>query len=66
MILQYTQKKCFIETLQRSVNGREELKFKTKTDQIINKNLCVGNLSRYWTRDQSTKTSLYGKFMILL
>ena len=58
MILQYTQKKCFIETLQTLVknshkilhyngddsylfvNGREELKFKTKTDQIINKNLC--------------------------
>ena len=39
------------------VNGREELKFKTKTDQIINKNLCLGN---YWTKDQSTKTSLYG------
>ena len=29
------------------VNGREELKFKTKTDQIINKNLCLGNLSHY-------------------
>ena len=42
------------------VNGREELKFKTKTDQIINKNLCLGNLSHYWTKDQSTKTSLYG------
>ena len=42
------------------VNGREELKFKAKTDQIINKNLCVGNLSRYWTRHQSTKTCLYG------
>ena len=42
------------------VNGREELKFKTKTDQIINKNLCLGNLSHYWTRVQSTKTSLYG------
>ena len=42
------------------VNGREELKFKTKTDQIINKNLCLGNLSRYWTKDQSTKTSLLG------
>ena len=42
------------------VNGREELKFKTKTDQIINKNSCLGNLSRYWTKDQSTKTSLYG------
>ena len=37
------------------VNGREELKFKTKTDQIINK-----NLSHDWTKDQSTKTSLYG------
>ena len=67
MILQYTQKKCFIETLRTQVNnsylfvnGREELKFKTKTDQMINKNLCLGNLSHDWTRDQSTKTSLYG------
>ena len=42
------------------VNGREELRFKTKTDQIININLCLGNLSHDWTRDQSTKTSLYG------
>ena len=42
------------------VNGREELKFKTRTNQIINKNLCSGNLSHDWTRDQSTKTSLYG------
>ena len=42
------------------VNGREELKFKTKTDQIINKYLCLGNLSRYWTKDHSAKTSLYG------
>ena len=42
------------------VNGREELKLKTKADQIINKNLCLGNLSHYWTKDQSTKTSLYG------
>ena len=42
------------------VNGREELKFKTKTDQIINKNLCLRNLSHYWTKDQSTKISLYG------
>ena len=42
------------------VNGREELKFKTKTDQIINKKLCLGNLSNYWGRDHSAKTSLYG------
>ena len=42
------------------VNGRDELKFKTKTNQIINKNLCLGNLSNNWTTDESTKTSLYG------
>ena len=42
------------------VNGREELKFETKTDQLVKENLCLCNLSRYWTKDQSTKTSLYG------
>ena len=42
------------------VNGRQELKFKTKTDKLVIENLCLGNLSRYWTKDQSTKTSLYG------
>ena len=42
------------------VNGKEELKFKAKTNQIIKENLCLGNLSSDWARDQSTKTSLYG------
>ena len=42
------------------VNGREELKFKTKTNQIINANSCLGNLSNDWTRNESAKTSLYG------
>ena len=42
------------------VNGREELKFKTKTNEIINKNLCLGNLSSDWTRNESAKTSLCG------
>ena len=42
------------------VNGREELKFKAKTDQIINNQLCLGNLSFDWTKDESKKTSLYG------
>ena len=42
------------------VNGREELKFKTKTGQIINNQLCLGNLSFDWTKDESKKTSLYG------
>ena len=27
------------------VNGRQELKFKAKTDQLVNEKLCIGNLS---------------------
>ena len=42
------------------VNGKQELKFKTKTYQIIRKNLCLGNLSNGWTNKESSKTSLYG------
>ena len=42
------------------VNGKQELKFKTKSDQMIQKNLCLGNLSHDWTKNESTKTSLYG------
>ena len=42
------------------VNGKEELKFNAKTNQTIKENLCLGNLSNDWTRDESTKTYLYG------
>ena len=42
------------------VNGREQLKFKTKTNQIINTNLCLGNLSNNWTKNEYANTSLYG------
>ena len=42
------------------VNGRQELKFKAKDDQIINKNICLGNLSKEWTKSESEKTGLYG------
>ena len=42
------------------VNGKQELKFKTKSDQTIQKNLCLGNLSNDWTKNESSKTSLYG------
>ena len=41
------------------VNCREELKFKTKANQIVNTNLCLGNLSNNWTRNEYAKTSLY-------
>ena len=42
------------------VNGKQELKFKTETNQIIQKKLCLDNLSHDWTKNESTKTSLYG------
>ena len=42
------------------VNGRRELKFKCKTDQLVNEKLCLGNLSDQWTTSESEKTGLYG------
>ena len=41
-------------------NGRQELKFKYKTDQLVKKKLCIGNLSDEWTTSESGKTGLYG------
>ena len=41
-------------------NGRQELKFKAKDDQIINEKLCLGNLSSQWTTTESEKTGVYG------
>ena len=43
------------------VNGRQELKFKAKTDQLVKEKLCIGNLSDQWTTSGSEKTGLYGK-----
>ena len=42
------------------VNGRQELKFKAKTDQLVKEKLCIGNLSDQWTTSESEKTGLYG------
>ena len=42
------------------VNGKQELKFKAKDDQILKKKLCLGNLSDDWTALNATKTGLYG------
>ena len=47
------------------VNGKQELKFKGKTDQLVKEKLCIGNLSDQWTTSESEKTGAYGKFMIL-
>ena len=37
------------------VNGRQELKFKCKTDQLVKEKLCIGNLSDQWTTSESEK-----------
>ena len=42
------------------VNGRQELKFKAKIDQLVKEKLCIGNLSDQWTASESEKTGLYG------
>ena len=42
------------------INGRQELKFKAKTDQLVKEKLCTGNLSNQWTASESEKTGLYG------
>ena len=42
------------------VNGRQELKFKCKTDQLVKEKLCLGNLSDKWTMSESEITGLYG------
>ena len=43
------------------VNGRQELKFKDKTDQLVKEKLCIGNLSDQSTTSESEKTGVYGK-----
>ena len=40
------------------VNGRQELKFKAKTDQLVKEKLCIGNLSDQWTASELEKTGL--------
>ena len=43
------------------VNGKQELKFKCKTENLVKEKLFIGNLSDQWTTRESEKTGLYGK-----
>ena len=43
------------------VNGKEELKFKAKDDQIVKEILCLGNISDDWTATSAKKTGLWGE-----
>ena len=42
------------------VNGKLELKFKFKTEDLVKEKLCIGNFSVQWTASESEKTGLYG------
>ena len=46
------------------VNGRQELKFKAKTDQLVKEKLCIGNLSDQWTTSES-ELWIMSKFQVL-
>ena len=43
------------------VNGKRELKFKAKDDQIVKEILCLGNISDDWTAANAQKTGLWGE-----
>ena len=42
------------------VNGKQELKFKAKTERLVKEKLCIGNLSDKWSTSKSDKTGSYG------
>ena len=42
------------------VNGKQELKFKAKTESLVKEKLCIGNLSDKWSTSESEKAGLYG------
>ena len=43
------------------INGKQELKFKAKPNPIlIEKRLCIGNLSAQWKKSESEETGLHG------
>ena len=49
------------------VNGKRELKFKAKNDQIVKQILCLGNISDDWAAEKMLKKRGFGvKYMILL
>ena len=43
------------------VNGKRELKFKAKDDQIVKEILCLRNISDDWTAANAQKTRFWGE-----
>ena len=54
--LHYNGDDCYL-----FVNGKQELKFKAKDDQIVKEILCLGNISDDWTAANAQKTGLWGE-----
>ena len=48
------------------VNGRQELKFKAKIDELIKEKLCIGNLSDQWTTKANQKKQGYMEIFMIL
>ena len=48
------------------INGKRELKFKAKDDQIVKEMLCLGNISDDWTAANAQKRDFGVKYMIFL
>ena len=48
------------------VNGKQELKFKCKTESLVKEKLCIANLNDQWTASESEKTGLYGNIYYFL
>ena len=48
------------------VNGTEIIKFKAKDSEIVVSPLCLGNISKDWSRDNMKKLGLLVMFMILV
>ena len=40
------------------VNGKEIIKFKAKYSEIVANPLCLGNISKDWSKDNMKKTGL--------
>ena len=58
--LHYNGDDCYL-----FINGRQELKFKAKTDQLVREKLCIRNLSDQWTPSESEKNRIIWKYLRL-
>ena len=45
------------------VNGKQELKFKCKLENLLKEKLCIGNLSDQWTASESEKNWIIRRYL---